>query len=193
MVAAWAPKHRDAGARNGRLGRGAARLHALCEARAGSLATAGAAGFPAPPPPSPTLVLIAARPCGMRDFWLWRPEARDISSWSLGRALCLLGRRGRKRLFIQLGCPVPSLARTAPPHPSPPSPGLLLLWDCARVAPSNQAVPPPSAPSASERKKVDSPLPSPSAKPESKHPRRPGRNGKGARTSSGASRSPAAG
>ena len=31
MVAAWAPKHRDAGARDGRLGRGAARLHQLCE------------------------------------------------------------------------------------------------------------------------------------------------------------------
>ena len=38
-----------------------------------------------------------------------------------GSSPCLLGRRGRKRrLFTQLGYPVPSPARTAPPLPHPP-------------------------------------------------------------------------
>lgn len=60
--------------------------------RAGGLAIAGAAGFPAPLPPSPTLVSLAARPYGMRGFpWLGRPEARDGGAWSVGRALAWLG------------------------------------------------------------------------------------------------------
>lgn len=189
MVAAWAPKHRDAGARDGRLGRGAARLHALCEARAGSLATAGAAGFPAPPPPSPTRL---DRSPALRDARLLA-LASGSSRYQLvvpGSSPCLLGRQGRKRrLFTQLGCPVPPPARTAPP-PHPPgycfsgtAPGWLPAIRRSHLL--ARPVPPRE-----RRWAPHSRLP---PKPESKNPRRPGRNGEGARTSSGASRSPAAG
>lgn len=124
MVAGRAPRHRDAGAGGGRLGRRAARLHALSEARAGGLARAGAPGFPAPAPPSPTLVSRAARPCGTRGCSeLGRPEARDGGAWSAGRALAWLG-DGDERDYSPGWVPGgPARAQRPPRCLRPPSPG----------------------------------------------------------------------
>lgn len=109
MVAAWAPKHRDAGARDGRLGRGAARLHALCEARAGSLATAGAAGFPAPPPPSPTRLdrspalrdaRLLALASGSSRYQLVVPGSSPCFLRRLEIPCCWVAQRSRSRRLL---------------------------------------------------------------------------------------------
>lgn len=83
-------------ARDGRLGRGAARLTRSVRPalEPGLLPVRRDSRLLLRPL---QLVLIAARLRGDARLLALRPEARDISSWSLGRALCLLGRRGRKR------------------------------------------------------------------------------------------------
>lgn len=135
MVAARAPGHRDAEARDGRPGRWAACPHALSEARAGGLPRAGAPGFPAPAPPSPTLVSLAAGPCGTRSSSeLGRPEARDGGAWSAGRALAWLGNGNERDYPPGEGARRPR-PRTAP-SPGPARPGR------SPAGSSNPALPP---------------------------------------------------
>lgn len=97
-------------------GEGLYAFHALSEARAGGLATAGAAGFPASSALSNSRL---DRSPALREARLLLALASGSSRYRRvvsGSSPGLVGRRGRKsRLFTRLGCPAPPPARTSLP------------------------------------------------------------------------------